>query len=82
MQVKRPAPRQHCTPKVLHDVVQHIVIHWFIYYNLNKREVHVSKRDLSHPQTLPNPQRMVTSRRTFPFDTHGAHRDLRRRCST
>ena len=54
-------------PKVLHDVVQCIVIEWFYFYNINKREVRVSKRDLSHPQTYQTVRRVIA--KTFPLDT-------------
>jgi hypothetical protein len=52
---------------VLHDLVQHIVIHWFYFYNINKLEVGVSKRDLSHPQTYRIVRQVIA--KTFPRDT-------------
>jgi len=54
-------------PEVLHDVVQHIVVHWFYSYNINKREVRVSKQDLSHPQTNQDVREVIA--KTFPPDT-------------
>jgi len=65
--LRRRPSRTALPPKVLHDVVQHIVIDWFYYYNINKLEMRVSKQDLSHPQTYQIVRQVIA--KTFPLDT-------------
>jgi hypothetical protein len=51
----------------LNDIAQQIVIHWFYFYNVNKLEVRVKERDLSHPETYRIVQQVIA--KTFPQDT-------------